>query len=68
MSNQHISSISTRLDESLVEQAALDWFKVLGYQVAHGPGLAPDGDAPARADDGQVVLLRRFRPVDEPGI
>ena len=53
--------MSTRLDETLVEQAALDWFKELGYEYVHGPSIAPDGDAPERADYGQVVLLRRLQ-------
>ncbi len=52
--------MNNRLDESLIEQAALDWFKELDYQVLHGPCIAPDGVAPERADYGQIVLLRRL--------
>ncbi len=29
------------LNESIVEDAALDWFGELGYAVGHGPHLAP---------------------------
>lgn len=53
--------MNNRLDESLIEQAALDWFKELDYQVLHGPSIAPDGDTPERADYGQVVLVRRLQ-------
>ncbi len=31
----------TSLNESTVEDAALEWFEALGYAVAHGPHLAP---------------------------
>jgi type I restriction enzyme R subunit len=49
------------LTESTVEQAALEWLKAIGWQVAHGPNLAPDGPAPERTDYGQVVLEQRLR-------
>lgn len=29
------------LTESMVEEVALGWFKVLGYPVRHGPPLTP---------------------------
>ena len=29
------------LNESIVEDAALEWFGELGYAVGHGPQLAP---------------------------
>jgi type I restriction enzyme R subunit len=29
------------LNESIVEDAALEWFWELGYAVGHGPHLAP---------------------------
>ena len=29
------------LNESIVEDAALEWFGELGYVVGHGPHLAP---------------------------
>jgi hypothetical protein len=34
--------------ESAVEEAALQWFESIGYVVAHGPDLLPDGTAPER--------------------
>jgi type I restriction enzyme R subunit len=36
------------LNESIVEDAALEWFGELGYTVAHGPHLAP-GEPAAEA-------------------
>ena len=29
------------LNESIVEDAALEWFGELGYAIGHGPHLAP---------------------------
>ena len=29
------------LNESIVEDAALEWFRYLGYAIGHGPHLAP---------------------------
>ena len=51
----------TTLTESDVETAALDWLATLGWQVAHGPDIAPDTPGSERADYGQVVLERRLR-------
>jgi hypothetical protein len=45
------------LNESHVEEAALEWFGELGYAVGHGPDLAP-GEAAAERDSlGEVVLV-----------
>ena len=51
----------TTLTEAEVEQAALDWLPVLGWQVAHGPDIAPGTPNAERDDYGQVVLERRLR-------
>ena len=51
----------TTLTEADVEQAALDWLSTLGWQVAHGPDIAPDTPNAERHDYGQVVLERRLR-------
>ena len=32
----------TTLSESDVEQVALEWLANVGWQVAHGPDIAPD--------------------------
>ncbi|GIW33849.1 type I restriction endonuclease subunit R [Meiothermus sp.] len=47
--------------ESTVEEAALAWLEAIGWRIAHGPDLAPDGPAPERTDYGQVVLEQRLR-------
>ena len=59
------------LNESIVEEAALEWFGELGYAVGHGPHLAPGEPAaerePERSADsrrqsfGEVVLVGRLR-------
>ena len=51
----------TTITEADVEQAALDWLSGLGWQVAHGPDIAPDTPNAERTDYGQVVLERRLR-------
>lgn len=51
----------TALDESTVEQAALDWFTELGYAVARGPDLAPNEPAAERDSFSDVVLVGRLR-------
>ena len=50
----------TTLHESDVEDAALEWLGELGWQIAHGPDIAPDTPASERDDYGQVVLERRL--------
>lgn len=53
--------MNTAFSESVVEQAALDWFGSLGYRVLFGPAIAP-GEADAeRTNDDQVVLEGRLR-------
>ena len=49
------------LTESDIESAMLDWLTDLGWTLAHGPDLAPEGKAPERASYGDVLLLGRFR-------
>ncbi len=51
----------TTLTETDVEQSALDWLAALGWQVVHGPDIAPDTPDAERTDYGQVVLTRRLR-------
>jgi type I restriction enzyme, R subunit len=47
--------------EFVAEEAALEWLANLGWQVAHGPDVAPDTTFAERDDYGQVVLERRLR-------
>jgi hypothetical protein len=49
------------LNESIVEDAALEWFGELGYAVGHGPQLAPGEPAVERDSFGEVVLVGRLR-------
>ena len=49
------------LNESTVEDAALEWFGELGYCVGHGPHLAPGEPAADRDSFGEVVLVGRLR-------
>ena len=49
------------LNESTVEDAALSWFRELGYAIGHGPHLAP-GEPPAeRGSFGDMLLAGRLR-------
>jgi len=38
--------MSAGMNESALEQAALDWFRELGYEYVHGAHIAPDLPAP----------------------
>ncbi|MCX6858424.1 MAG: type I restriction endonuclease subunit R [Verrucomicrobia bacterium] len=49
------------LNESIVEDAALEWFEELGYAVGHGPHLAPGEPAAERESFSEVVLVGRLR-------
>ena len=51
----------TTLTEADVEQAALEWLAGIGWQVAHGPDIAPDTPNAERGGYGEVVLERRLR-------
>jgi hypothetical protein len=48
------------LNESIVEDAALEWFGELGYAVGHGPHLAPGAPAAERDSFGEVGLVGRL--------
>lgn len=48
---------------SVVEAAALDWLQAIGWQMAHGPEVAPDTFPAERRDCGEVVLGTRLRDV-----
>jgi len=49
------------LNESIVEDAALEWFAELGYSIGHGPHMAPGEPAAERDSFGEVVLVERLR-------
>jgi len=48
-------------NESIVEAAALTWFKELGYTTGHGPHMAPGEPAAERESFSDVVLTGRLR-------
>ncbi len=50
-----------KLTESVVEEAALDWLKGLGYEVLSGLQIAPGETAAERADYKQVFLFDRLQ-------
>ncbi len=45
------------MTEDQLEQQCLQWFAEGGWEIGHGPELAPDGEAPERGDYRQVLLL-----------
>ncbi len=51
------------LNESHTEEAALQWFRELGYAIGHGPHMAPGEPAAERDSFGDVVLAGRLRAV-----
>src|SRR2546428_8141507 len=50
-----------RFTESVVEEAALAWLESAGWQIAHGPDIAPDMPAAERRGDGGGGLGGRPR-------
>jgi type I restriction enzyme R subunit len=53
--------MSNAMTESVVEQAVLRWLGDLGYAVAAGPDIAPEGANPERASFADVILVGRLR-------
>ena len=51
----------SRLTESHVEEAALEWLARLGYVAVYGPDISPDGSMPERGSYDQVLLTVRLR-------
>ena len=49
------------ISESVVEDATLEWLESLGWNIAHGPEIAPDTLNAERADYGEVVIERHLR-------
>jgi len=49
------------IDENVVEEAGLEYFRQLGYKTMWGPGIAPDGEAPERIGWEDVLLRGRLR-------
>lgn len=49
-----------KITENHVEEAALEWLGELGYEIAYGPDIGPEGAKPERASYGDVVLQARL--------
>lgn len=47
--------------ESHLEEAALEWFEELGYEIVFAPDIAPDGEYPERKDYSDVILFERLK-------
>lgn len=47
--------------EDVVEQAALAWFENLGYELIHGPDIAPGGENQLRASYSDIILDEKLR-------
>lgn len=47
--------------ESHLEQAALEWFEELGYEIVFGPDISPDGDYHELEEYSDVILADRLR-------
>ena len=53
--------MTSRVRESALEDAALQWFDGLGYDILNGPGIAPGEPAAERTDFSEVVLPNPLR-------
>ena len=53
--------IVSGINEDDVETLTLAWLKGQGWQVVHGPNIAPGTPDAERVDYGDVVLLQRLR-------
>jgi type I restriction enzyme R subunit len=47
--------------EDELEQAALEWFEELNYEITFAPDLSPGGDYPERSDYSDVILEERLK-------
>ena len=56
-----MTPVSATFTESDVEDAALEWLERIGWELAHGPDIAPDAVDSERTDYGEVILRRRLR-------
>ncbi len=47
--------------ESELEQATLEWFEELNYDIISAPDISPGGDYPEREDYSEVILAGRLK-------
>ncbi len=50
----------TTLDEENVEEIALDWLCNQGWNIAHGPDIAPDTSGAERGNYSETILTQRL--------
>jgi len=50
-----------KINESLIEEATLQWFRELGYAALHGPMFAPCEPATGRDSFTDLLLIARQR-------
>jgi type I restriction enzyme R subunit len=53
--------VTSAFTESVVEDAALEWLRAIGWSLRHGLAIAPGEPGAERADYAQVVLEARLR-------
>ncbi len=53
--------MTTTLNESTLEITALEWLEELGYQILHGPDIAPGEPGQERGSFHDVLLAQRLR-------
>ena len=51
----------TIFSETVLEQAAIEWLKDLGYSYNFGPEIAFDGEHPERGDYYETLLIGRLQ-------
>ena len=56
-----MTTSSSNFTESEVEEAALEWLQGLGWEIAHGPNIAPHSPYAERTDYRDVALGQRLR-------
>lgn len=47
--------------ESHLEEATLEWFEELGYEIVFAPDISPDGEYPEREDYSDIILNARLK-------
>ena len=47
--------------ESHLEEATLEWFEELGFEIVFAPDIAPEGEYPEREDYSEVLLSERLK-------
>lgn len=53
------------MNEDVIEQAAIQWLKEIGYDYVHGGSIAPNEPASERTSYNEVLLIGRLRSVIE---